>query len=137
MNSLPDEEWRVEVDLDDERHGYPLSERLRSHDLDDDARERLGGRVIVTRDGPRLYLYAASEDGAREAEGVIRRLLEEDNLTADVTVTRWDSAAERVGVRVGADRRGASAARRGLRTTTGSCSPSRRRATTPLRSPSG
>jgi len=94
VNSLPDEEWRVEVDLDDERHGYPLSERLRSHDLDDDARERLGGRVIVTRDGPRLYLYTASEEGAREAEGVIRRLLEEDNLTADVAVTRWDSAAD-------------------------------------------
>jgi hypothetical protein len=94
MTSLPDEEWRVEADLDDERHGYSLSERLRSHDLDDDARERLGGRVIVTRDGPNLYLYAASEDGAREAERVIRGLLEEDNLTADVTVTRWEPDAE-------------------------------------------
>ena len=113
MNSLPDEEWRVEVDLDDERHGYPLSERLRSHDLDDDARERLGGRVIVTRDGPRLYLYTASEEGAREAERVIRALLDEDHLTADVTVTRWDPGRRRVGARVGADRGGACAGRAG------------------------
>jgi hypothetical protein len=94
MNSLLDEEWRVEVDLDDEDHGYSLSERLRAHDLDDDARERLGGRVIVTRDGPNLYLYTATVDGAREAERVIRALLEEDRLTADVTVTRWDPAAD-------------------------------------------
>jgi hypothetical protein len=92
--SLPDEEWRVEVDLDDERHGYPLSERLRAHDLDDEARERLDGRVIVTRDGPHVFLYAASEEGAREAERVIRRLLDEESLTADVTITRWDPAAE-------------------------------------------
>ncbi len=94
MSSLPDEEWRVEVDLDDERHGYPLSERLRAHDLDDDARERLGGRVIVTRDGPHLYLYTATEVGAREAERVIRELLDEDDLTADIAVTRWESDAE-------------------------------------------
>jgi len=94
MISLPTEEWRVEANLDDERHGYPLSERLRAHDLDDEARERLGGRVVVTRDGPHLYLYAASEDGAREAERVIRALLDEEDLTADVTVTRWDPAAE-------------------------------------------
>jgi hypothetical protein len=94
MNSLPDEEWRVEVDLDDEGHGYPLSERLRAHDLDDDARERLGGRVLVTRDGPTLYLYTATEDGAREAERVIRALLDGDDLTADVTVTRWDENAD-------------------------------------------
>jgi hypothetical protein len=94
MISLPDEEWRVEIDLDDERHGYPLSERLRALDLDDEARERLGGRVIVTRDGPHLFLYAASEEGAREAEQVIRRLLDQDRLTADVSVTRWDPAAE-------------------------------------------
>jgi len=94
MISLPDEEWRVEANLDDERHGHPLSERLRALDLDDEARERLGGRVIVTRDGPQLYLYAASADGAREAERVIRELVGEEDLTADVTVTRWDPAAE-------------------------------------------
>ena len=136
MISLPDEEWRVEADLDDERHGYSLSERLRAHDLDDDARERLGGRVIVTRDGPHLYLYAASEDGAREAERVIRALLEEDDLTADVTVTRWDPDAEAwvpASEPTGAER---APAGRG-RTTTGSCSSSRRRATTSPRSPSG
>ena len=38
------DEWRVEVELDEERHGFSLGERLRSHSLDDEARERLGGR---------------------------------------------------------------------------------------------
>jgi len=90
MTTLPDQEWRVEVDLDDERHGYSLGERLRAHDLDDEARKRLGRGVLVTRDGPRLYIYATAEAAAREAERVVRELLDADRLTADVTVTRWD-----------------------------------------------
>jgi hypothetical protein len=94
MPELPAEEWRVEVDLDDERHGFPLSERLHARHVDDDARERLGGRVIVTRDGPRLFLYAAGAAGAREAERVIRELLDAEGLTADVAITRWDEAAD-------------------------------------------
>jgi hypothetical protein len=90
MTTLPDQEWRVEVDLDDERHGYSLGERLRAHDLDDVARKRLGGGVIVTRDGPRMYLYTTSEAAAREAERVVRELLDADRLTGDVSVTCWD-----------------------------------------------
>src|SRR5215210_3898219 len=83
------EEWRVDVDLDDERHGFTLGERLRSLDLDDEARKRLGDRVIVSRDGPRIFLYAGNEAQAREAEQVARALIRSDELTADLTVTRW------------------------------------------------
>src|SRR5688572_10833718 len=90
MTTLPDREWRVEVDLDDEQHGYSLGERLRAHDLDDEARERLGGGAIVTRDGPQLFIYTTSEAAAREAERVLRELVEADRLTADLRVTVWD-----------------------------------------------
>jgi hypothetical protein len=88
------DEWRVEIDLDDDEYGYGFGERLRSHDLDDDARERLGGRVVVTRDGPRVFLYAASESEARGAEQVARELVEADELTADIAVTRWHPVEE-------------------------------------------
>jgi hypothetical protein len=83
------DEWRVEVDLDDERHGLTLGERLRSLDLDDEARRRLGDRVIVTRDGSKMFLYAETEDQAREAQRVARDLLAAEELTADTTLTRW------------------------------------------------
>jgi hypothetical protein len=91
---VSNEEWRVEVDLDDEGYGSTLRERLRAHDLDDEARQRLGRRVIVTRDGPRLYFYAADEAAAREAERVARELLEAERLTGTVRVVRWDAPAE-------------------------------------------
>ena len=69
------EDFRVEVDLHDEAHGYPLRERLRALSLDDEARERLGGNVVVTRDGPRVFAYTSSEPQAGEAERVIRAAL--------------------------------------------------------------
>ena len=53
---MADEDWRIEVELDDEEQGYSLMERLRAGDLDDEARARLGERVVVSRDGSRLFL---------------------------------------------------------------------------------
>ena len=95
-----EDEFRVEVDLDDHEHGYSLGERLRALDLDDDARDRLEGGVMVTRDGPQLFLYAASEVAAREAERTIRELVEGEGLSAEIKVTRWQigraSCRERV-----------------------------------------
>jgi hypothetical protein len=89
-----DDEWRVEVELEDEHGGFGLLDRLRSHDLDDEARERLGGRAMVTRDGPRLFVYAATEDAAREAERVVGELAAEDDLTAKTALTRWHPVEE-------------------------------------------
>lgn len=88
------DDFRVEVDLDDEAHGYPLRERLRALNLDADARERLGRDVVVTRHGPRLFAYTSTEAQAREAERVVRELMGDEGLTADVAVTRWHPVAE-------------------------------------------
>ena len=89
-----DDEWRVEVDLDDDEHGYGLGERLRAHDLDDEARKRLGRRAVVTRDGSRVFLYTGGEGEAHEAERVARELVASDELTAEITVTRWHPVEE-------------------------------------------
>jgi len=88
------DEFRVEVELADEGHGLSLGERLRALDLDDEARERLGSRVIVTRDGPHLFLYANNRESCAEAERVVRELLAEDELNATVRSTRWHPHAE-------------------------------------------
>ena len=88
------DEFRVEVELDDEGHGLSLGERLRAVDLDDEARERLGSRVIVTRDGSHVFLYASTRESCAEAERVVRELLDEDDLSATVKATRWHPHAE-------------------------------------------
>lgn len=88
------EEWRVEVHLEDEGHGLTLGDRLKSLDLDDEARKRLGERVIVTRDGSRMFLYTGSEETAAEAEKVVRELAVADKLEAKTRITRWDPDAD-------------------------------------------
>jgi len=88
------EDFRVEVELDDEAHGYPLRERLRALNLDDETRDRLGKSVVVTRDGSRLFAYTETDDQAAEAERVIAQLVSDEDLTAEVRVTRWHPVAE-------------------------------------------
>lgn len=91
---MQEDEWRVEIDLDDEARGFGLGERFRSHDLDDEARKRLGHRIVVTRDGPRIFLYAGDEAGANQAEAVARKLVATDDLSAEISVTRWHPLEE-------------------------------------------
>jgi hypothetical protein len=88
------EDFRVEVEFDDEAHGYPLRERLRALNVDDEARARLGTNVVVTRDGSRLFAYTATAEQATEAERIIGELVRDEELTADVRVTRWHPVAE-------------------------------------------
>lgn len=87
---MASDEYRVEVDLDDEAHGHPFSERLAALDLDDEVAKRLGERVIVTRDGPKLFVYTETRGACTEAELVVREALTEDGLFAEVSSTRWN-----------------------------------------------
>ena len=57
------DDWRVTIDFDDEGDGTQLAEWLAAVDLEGEERSTLGERVIVSRDGPRVYLYADSEPG--------------------------------------------------------------------------
>ncbi|MQA76269.1 MAG: hypothetical protein GEU88_18380 [Solirubrobacterales bacterium] len=85
---MASDEFRVEVDLHGALHG--LGERLRSLDLDDEVSERLGDRVIVTRDGDKLYVYTQTAEAATEAERVVRVVLADDGLEAEVRRRRWN-----------------------------------------------
>jgi hypothetical protein len=85
------DEWRIEVELED-LDG--LRDMLATRDLDDEARDRLGGRVIVTRDAERIFLYANSEQAAREAEREVRELCASEGFQAEIRVTRWHPVEE-------------------------------------------
>jgi hypothetical protein len=91
---VSNEDLRVEVELDDEEHSYSLGERLRALDLDDEARKRLGRRVIVTRDGSRLFLYTRTCEEADEAARVVRELARAEQVTAGIRTTRWHPVEE-------------------------------------------
>ena len=83
------DDWRVTVDFDDEGDGTQLVEWLSARRLEAAERERLGGRVVVSRDGPRVFLYADEEQQARDAEGFIRAHLSSEGRAANVSLERW------------------------------------------------
>jgi hypothetical protein len=87
----PQEEFRVEVELGSDAHGLSFWERLRTLDLDGDARKRLGARVTITRDGNRLLLYTHSLADAQEAERTVKALVADDHVSAEYAIARWNS----------------------------------------------
>ncbi|HEX7823616.1 MAG TPA: hypothetical protein VF477_01815 [Mycobacterium sp.] len=91
---MADEEFKVEVELGSDEHGMSFLERLRTLDLDDAARKRLGSRVTVTRDGNFVQLYTHTLADAQEAESTVRQLVSDDHVSAKYTLSRWDATAQ-------------------------------------------
>jgi hypothetical protein len=88
------DEWRVEVALDRDEHADTLSGALHDLRLDDEARKLLGGSVIITRDGPFVFLYAWHEQSADEAERVVKHIMDDEKLVGQVRLMRWHPLAE-------------------------------------------
>ncbi len=91
---MADDDWRVTVTLHDEAHVGRALQSLREHEVEDDVRRRLGHRVAVSADGPRVLLYAGTEDAAREADQVVRQVMAQRGLGADFALDRWHPAEE-------------------------------------------
>lgn len=83
------DDWRLTVDFDDEGDGTQLVEWLAALRLEAEERDRLGDRVVVSRDGPRVFLYADLEEVAREAEAVIRPELAAREAPFRLALERW------------------------------------------------
>ncbi|MGH3259976.1 MAG: hypothetical protein ACRDOU_32020 [Streptosporangiaceae bacterium] len=88
------EDWRVWITFKDETHAQRTAELLREHQLTDEARRRLGNRIVVSEDRGELFLYAGSENAAREAEQLVREVLAQHQMDADCTLSRWHPAEE-------------------------------------------
>ena len=88
------DEWRVEVDLDDEEQHFTLGERIRALDLDADARAATG-RVGHRHARRPAHVPLRDERGGRpRGERVVRDLIAAEGLAAEVRVTRWHPVEE-------------------------------------------
>jgi hypothetical protein len=88
------EDWRLTAKLD--AHGLSqLLDRLREREVEGEARKRLGSAVAVSADGETLFAYADSRDAIHAAADVIRSLLAERGLEADLVVHRWHELEQR------------------------------------------
>lgn len=82
------DDWRLTVLLEDDEAARDLAGWLGSVRLDAGERERLGERVIVSRDGERVFFYTDTEERAREVERVVLARLGHP-AAGEVEVARW------------------------------------------------
>ena len=71
------------------------AELLREHQVTNDARRRLGNRIVLPEELGELFLYAGSEIAAREAAPLVRDALVQHHMDADVTLSLWHPREER------------------------------------------
>src|SRR4051812_48732204 len=91
---MPDD-FRIAVEFEEDRHGIHFGRRLGEREFEKDVRRKLGDGVLVTRDGPNVYLYAATQEQAEAAEKAVQLVLAEDHMRASVSpVLRWHPTQE-------------------------------------------
>jgi hypothetical protein len=88
------DDWRLQVDLHDERRPSQLVERLDARELEHDLSDSFHDRVIVSRDDATIFLYAGSREQAESARELIGALDEQHGWDAGVELKRWHPVAE-------------------------------------------
>jgi hypothetical protein len=87
------DDWRLTVDFDDEGDGTQLTEWLAAVQLEDEERSQLGAGVVVSRDGPRVFLYSDSEERARAVLKTVTARLHSETRRARIALERWHPVA--------------------------------------------
>jgi hypothetical protein len=88
------DDWRLTATARSDGIGH-LLQRLREHQVEEDARKRLGGTVAVSADGDNVYAYAGSRTAIHEAERIITELLRERGIETKTAIDRWHELEQR------------------------------------------
>jgi hypothetical protein len=89
------EDWRVTVTLDDRDHVEPLLRRLHEHPLEQQLAPGVAGRVAVSSDENRIFLYADTRWTAEAAQSVVADLAADRGVQAVEQLDRWHPVEER------------------------------------------
>jgi hypothetical protein len=88
------EDWRLTALIEPDGIRHVLA-RLREHEVEVEARERLGAAVAVSAEGAKLFAYADSREAVHEAAQVVRALMGERGLQPQIEIHRWHELEQR------------------------------------------
>lgn len=88
------DDWRLEVGVFDSGRARALTERLEAEKLGDDLESSFGDRLIVSIDGPDVFVYSGNRLQAERAATKIRALAAENNWDVELELKRWHPTAE-------------------------------------------
>ena len=90
---MANDDWRIRIEVEEEEHATGLLHRL-SGDLDSEARELANElesrRLVVSRDGETVFVYAATRAEAESAHAVVEAQLRAHGIEARTSrVEHW------------------------------------------------
>jgi hypothetical protein len=88
------DDWRLRIDLREEGIAHALSERLAASELEHELETSFAERVIVSNDGPELFLYTGSREQAQAAESLVRSVAAQREWDVTFELARWHPEAE-------------------------------------------
>jgi hypothetical protein len=88
------DEWRLQIDVQGERDAGSLTERLNAAELEHELSEAFHDRLIVSGDGPRVFVYAGTREQAEQARDLIAKLAATHGWKLAAGLTHWHPEAE-------------------------------------------
>jgi hypothetical protein len=83
------DDWRLQIDFREDGVVDELKDRLDAADLEHDLSEAFHDRVIVSRNGTTIFLYAGDREQAEKARALVERLAREDDEEIEIDFRRW------------------------------------------------
>lgn len=83
------DDWRLQIDFRDDGPADALHDRLDAKHLEHDLSEAFHDRVIVSRNGTTIFLYAGDREQAEKARDLVIRLTREDGEEVAIDFKRW------------------------------------------------
>ncbi len=88
------DDWRLQVDLDDPSLFEPVVERLEARELEDNLSDAFHDRIIVSRNDTRIFLYAGSREQIEQARALLVSLDEKHEWSLVIDLKRWHPEAD-------------------------------------------
>lgn len=88
------DDWHLEVTPDEPAHGGLLVDRLEARDLEHDLSSAFHDRVIVSRNGDHVFLYAGSREQAEGARSLVLELAKQHGWNLGIDFKHWHPTAE-------------------------------------------
>lgn len=87
------DDWRLQIEFRDEGVADALHDHLDAEELQHELSTAFHDRVVVSREGTTVFLYAGDREQAEKARGLVQTYAEREGEALDVDFSRWHPLA--------------------------------------------
>jgi hypothetical protein len=88
------DDWRLQVNIEQEGHAEALLGHLDAGELEHDLSDAFHDRIVVSREGPNVFLYAGTREQAEQAREHVLEFAQQHGWTLEMELLHWHPTAE-------------------------------------------